>query len=147
MSLPRRIYRDDQTSRQRHERHQRVVTLATLRTDPASAASISLEHLCFCLLACDAILGRTRGLIVRQEAYGNFRRMDLAQLVFARAESVGTRTLRIGWLLSGSDDLWPCSGRSCICGVILLAYVCRALCRRRVVIALPGFSVCLVTVS
>jgi hypothetical protein len=69
----------------------------TLTADSPDAAALML-HLndaCFWMPVFDATRGRSRGLIVRQEADGNFRRLGFAQFVFARAATVGMRTIRI----------------------------------------------------
>lgn len=56
---------------------------------------LQLNDACFWMPVFDATRGRSRGLIVRQEANGNFRRLGFAQFVFARAATVGMRTIRI----------------------------------------------------
>ena len=69
----------------------------TLSADSPEAAALMLDVsvACFWMPVYDATRGRSRGLIVRQEADGNFRRLGFAQFVFARAATVGMRTVRI----------------------------------------------------
>jgi hypothetical protein len=66
-----------------------------LSADSPSAAASMLSDVCFWMPVYDATRGRTRGLIIRQEADGSYRRLGFAQFVFARAESVGLQTIRI----------------------------------------------------
>jgi hypothetical protein len=61
--------------------------------DSASAAGLVLNHRCFWLPTYDATRGRTRDLIVREEAGGNFRRFSSAGFVFAVACGIDTRTI------------------------------------------------------
>lgn len=69
----------------------------TLSADSPDAAALMLDVsvACFWMPVYDATRGRSRGLIVRQEADGNFRRLGFAQFVFARAATVGMRTIRV----------------------------------------------------
>jgi hypothetical protein len=68
-----------------------------LTADSLNAADfmLQLNDACFWMPLFDATRGRSRGLIVQQEANGNFRRLGFAQFVFARAATVGMRTIRI----------------------------------------------------
>ena len=68
-----------------------------LTADSPDAAALMLHSndACFWMPVFDATRGRSRGLIVRPEADGNFRRLGFAQFVFARAATVGMRTIRI----------------------------------------------------
>lgn len=68
-----------------------------LNADSPDAAALVLDVsiACFWIPVYDATRGRSRGLIVPQEADGNFRRLGFAQFVFARAATVGMRTIRV----------------------------------------------------
>lgn len=68
-----------------------------LSADSPDAAALMLHSsdACFWMPVFDATRGRSRGLIVREEANGNFRRPGFAQFVFARAATVGMRIIRI----------------------------------------------------
>lgn len=67
----------------------------TADSPDAAGLMLQLNDACFWMPVFDATRGRSRGLIVRQEADGNFRRLGFAQFVFARAATVGMRTIRI----------------------------------------------------
>jgi hypothetical protein len=72
--------------------------MLTADSSEAAALMLDVKDDCFWLpveRVYDATCGRSRGLIVRQEADGNFRRLGFAQFVFARAATVGMRTIRI----------------------------------------------------
>jgi len=67
----------------------------TADSPDAAALMLHLNDTCFWMPVFDATRGRSRGLIVREEADGNFRRLGFAQFVFTRAENIGMRTIRL----------------------------------------------------
>jgi hypothetical protein len=70
--------------------------MLTADSSEAAALMLDVKDDCFWMpveRVYDVTCGRSRGLIVRQEADGNFRRAGFAQFVFTRAESVGMRTI------------------------------------------------------
>jgi hypothetical protein len=67
----------------------------TFYADSASAAGLVLDDRCFWLPMYDATRGPAKGMIVREEADGNFRRFSSAGFVFAIACVITTRTIRI----------------------------------------------------
>jgi hypothetical protein len=66
----------------------------TADSPDAAGLMLQLNDACFWMPVFDATRGRSRGLIVRQETNDNFRRLGFAQFVFARAATVGVRTIR-----------------------------------------------------
>lgn len=71
----------------------------------------------------DAARGRTRGLIVRREADGSFRRLGLVQYVFARVESIGKKGQFALFGFLCSSGVFPGMFWKIACDVDPLAYV------------------------